>query len=213
LVSNTALARAGRTEDVRLSIEIEAKMQVADIPALEARLQAVGARRGPVLLETNTFYDTDHGSLKMSDQGLRVRVERDAENAREVVTITHKGPRAHGKLKQRRETELVVHDARVAGELLNALAYAQTLSFEKRRRRWELDGCHVDIDTIPYLGDYVEIEGPADRDVMAVREKLGLGATPLIRASYIAILAHHLAEHRIATDYVTFADAEAAAKA
>lgn len=185
-----------------MSIEIEAKMQLADPAALEAKLESVGAKRGPVLLEINRFFDSATGSLRMSDQGLRVRVEKSADNGREVVVITHKGPRAHGKLKQRRETELVVNDARIAAQLLNELGYTQTLSFEKRRRRWELDRCHVDIDTLPYLGDYVEIEGPDDKTVMGVRETLGMGKTPLIRAGYAAILTQYLAEHHIRAEHI-----------
>ena len=155
-------------------VEIEAKMQVADMAKLEAALQGSGATRGPTLLEVNTYFDTPTGSLKSSDQGLRIRVERQADGPHQSVIITHKGPRAHGKLKRRTETELTVNDAQAAAALLAALGFVAALSFEKRRRRWELSGCHVDVDTLPHLGDFVEIEGPDDKTIMAVREKLGL---------------------------------------
>lgn len=192
----------------RVTIEIEAKMRVDNTATLEARLVEVGARRGPVIRETNTFFDSTRGNLKRTDQGLRIRVELTAEGQR-TITITHKGPRDPGKLKRRAETELVVNDERTAAELLNALGYSVVLSFEKTRRRWELDGCHVDIDTIPYLGDFVEIEGPDDHIVLAVREKLSLGSSPLIRASYISLLADHLSQHHIETLHVTLDDAKA----
>lgn len=185
-----------------MAVEIEAKMQLADIADLEEKLAEVGAKRGPALFEVNTFFDTPAGSLKTADQGLRIRQERDEATGEQHITITHKGPRAHGKLKQRTETELGVDDARVAASLLTALGFVRVLSFEKRRRRWELDGCRVEIDTLPYLGDFVEIEGPSDEVILAVREKLGLQHLPMIRASYIAMLQTHLAEKRMKVEHV-----------
>jgi adenylate cyclase class 2 len=177
-------------------------MQLADVTELESKLRDVGAERGPVLAEINTFFDTPTGSLKAGDQGLRVRQERDEKSGKERITITHKGPRAHGKLKQRTETELEVSDARIAAALLSALGFVRVLSFEKRRRRWELDDCHVELDTLPHLGHFVEIEGPDDATIMAVREKLGLSQLPMIRASYIAMLQTHLAERHLKVEHV-----------
>lgn len=185
-----------------MSIEIEAKMKVEDVAALEARLLELGAAKGPHLLEVNTFFDTRHHSLKSTDQGLRIRMERQQDGTGETITITHKGPRAHGKLKSRFETELRVNDASAAASLLGALGYHPVLSFEKLRRKWTLDGCHVDIDTLPHLGHFVEIEGPSDQAVLMVREKLNLGSLPIVRASYIALMLTYLSEHHLTADHV-----------
>jgi predicted adenylyl cyclase CyaB len=188
-----------------LGIEIEAKMKLDDPEALEAALLRAGAERGADLLEDNTFFDTPGGSLRASDRGLRLRVEQPDKGAKRII-ITHKGPRAHGKLKSRMETEVDVSDAEAATGLLVSLGFAPTLSFQKRRTRWELDGCHVEIDTVPLLGMYVEIEGPSETSILSVREKIGLSHLPLIRTSYIAMLVAHLAEHQIHTTKVTLED-------
>jgi hypothetical protein len=50
----------------------------------------------------------------------------------------------------------------------------------------------------------VEIEGPDDRAVLALRDKLGLGAVPLIHASYIAMLRSYLSERGLAHTQVRF---------
>ena len=81
------------------------------------------------------------------------------------------------------------------------------LTFEKKRTRYLLDGCRVEIDTLPYLGTFVEIEGNTDEDVLAVQDKLGLADEPLIRASYIAMLVTHLQEHNLQRTIVRIADA------
>lgn len=188
--------------------EIEAKMALDDVASLEARLIEAGAQRGQSHFETNTFFDTEDQALKSTDQGLRLRVERFETTDEERYTITHKGPRAQGQVKMRSETEVGVTDARAAADLLGALGYQPVLSFEKRRSRWELDGCHVEIDRVPYLGDFVEIEGHSERQVLAVRKKLGLEDAPMIQSSYIAMLSTYVREHNIQTDHIGFEMAE-----
>lgn len=195
-----------------MAIEIEAKMRLVRIDETEERLRSLGGSFHCEIAEDNTFFDTVGNVLKASDQGLRVRVERAGEPVVETVTITHKGPRAHGKLKSRVETEARVRSLAEASDLLGALGYQRVLMFEKRRRRWLLDGCRVELDSLPLLGDFIEIEGPSESAVIAVREKLGMGGTPLIHASYISMLLTYLAEHAMQTDRITFARTPALAK-
>ncbi|MEX2212900.1 MAG: class IV adenylate cyclase [Phycisphaeraceae bacterium] len=191
-----------------MPVEIEAKMRLHDIAALETKLAAAGGVRGLELVEINTFFDTPRGDLKAGDQGLRVRLERSTDGEYEKATITHKGPRAHGRLKMRSETEIEVSDAKAAAELLAALGYASVLSFEKRRVKWSMDGCSIEIDTLPYLGHFVEIEGPSEAIVLSVRKNLGLEGQPMISASYISLLVTYLTEHNIITEHVGFESSE-----
>jgi adenylate cyclase class 2 len=193
-----------------VNIEIEAKMPLRDPESLEARLQALGARRGRTLRESNTFFDTRESSLKFVDQGLRLRIERDSDGGPDRISLTHKGPRAHGQLKSRWETEVGVTDPRAAAELLSALGYLPVFSFEKRRQMWHLEGCQVAMDELPYLGLFVEIEGPSDEVVLRLRERLGLGTSALLHASYISMLATHMAENNIAGQEASFDAAPAA---
>ncbi len=170
-----------------MTIEIEAKMKLNDRHALEHRLAELEVKPLDAFSESNSFFDTPEGELKATDQGLRIRVEI-RDHGESQISLTHKGPRSHGKLKSRSESELLVKDARKAAEFLKALGYQHVLTFEKKRVRYDLDKCRIELDTLPYLGDYIEIEGPSDDAVLAVRDKLGLGDTPLIKASYIAML-------------------------
>ena len=194
-----------------MTIEIEAKMRLHDQPALVARLEEHGAEHLADLLETNTFFDTTEGELKSSDQGLRIRVEEDETTGERHTILTHKGPRAHGKLKSRSETEAEVLDPRQASKLLGALGFHAGLSFQKRRSRWVLDGCRVELDDVPHLGSFVEIEGPSEEAVLACRSKLDLAEEPIIKASYIAMLTTHLREHGLTDRYIRFDDPVGAA--
>ncbi len=184
-----------------MSVEIEAKMRLADRQAIVDRLRELGAEAQGEILETNTYFDTEAHRLKSGDEGLRIRVEQHADGSQRA-TITHKGPRAHGRLKSRAEHEVAIEDPRAAGDLLSAIGFAPVLSFEKRRTRYRLDDCCIELDALPYLGDYIEIEGPSDEHVLSVRQRLGLDDVPLVRASYIAMLDNHLREHRLNTSMI-----------
>ena len=193
-----------------MAVEIEAKMRMHHRDAVIAKLDLLGAVCVAELSETNSYFDTPDGSLKSTDQGLRTRVEvTDAgtPDERITTTITHKGPRAMGALKSRFESELVVDNAKDAALLLGALGYQHVLSFEKRRVRYELDGCHIELDELPVLGAFIEIEGPTEAAVVSVREKLGLTSEPVIRSSYIAMLRTHLQETHTEAAMVRFEDA------
>jgi adenylate cyclase class 2 len=179
-----------------MPIEIEAKYSLTGPHALLRRLARAAAQRVGLIHEINTYFDSPDADLKREDRGLRVRIERiDGQAPRSV--ITHKGPRTLGPLKSREEDEVVVDSADDAIRMLRALGYQPILTFEKRRTRYRLGGCNVEVDELPLLGWFVEIEGPTEQAVLAVRDELELTDASVIRASYIAMLQAHAAEHRL----------------
>jgi adenylate cyclase, class 2 len=188
-----------------MAVEIEAKMQVDSLEAIRQRLQELGAEPNGEALETNSFFDTDDRSLLAADKGLRLRSTSPLPAGPVTHTITYKGPRQHGPLKSREEKELGVDNARAATTLLEALGFHHILSFEKKRQSWMLSDCQVELDELPHLGLYVEIEGPSDEAVMKTREQLQLADEPIIKASYVALLMTHLQETGDATRVVKFA--------
>jgi adenylate cyclase class 2 len=192
-----------------MSVEIEAKMKVPDLAAVRDRVTAAGGRLVGDYLERNTFFDTEDRSLLAADEGLRVRSSKDRTTGVTTATMTHKGPRQHGQLKSREETEVVVGDEGDALAMLTCLGFDRVLSFEKRRESWALGGCKVELDELPHLGTFVEIEGPKDETVLKVRELLGLADRPLNKASYIAMLMTFLQEQGRPARDVTFGPAVA----
>jgi adenylate cyclase class 2 len=171
-----------------LPTEIEVKMKIEDVRALEARLAKLGADHERSIRETDTYFDTPQSTLRATDQGLRVRTESPIDGSNRFTIMTHKGPRAKTQVKSRRETELVAANTPDAIKFLEALGFRPVLTFEKIRHRWLFTGCHVDLDTLPLLGHFVEIEGPSEEAVLGVRKKLSLDLHPLIGASYIEML-------------------------
>ncbi len=177
-----------------MAVEIEAKMKVANLDEVRKKLEAAGASKVGEMFEVNTFFDTEDRSLLAADQGLRLRVNRNTADGKENYVCTFKGPRLHGKLKSREEIEIDVGNPKDAEKFLLALGYQKVLSFEKRRHKWKHEKCSVELDELPHLGAYVEIEGPDEETVLRVRESLGLSKAPIIKSSYIAMLMAYLQE-------------------
>ena len=187
-----------------MAVEIEAKMRVASLEAVRDQLKALNAQLVGDFFELNSFFDTDDRSLLAADQGLRLRSHQNVNAGGERHVLTFKGARLHGPLKSREERELNVGDAKDAERFLNALGYNRVLAFEKRRQKWRFNGCTIELDELPHLGIFVEIEGPDEQTIFNVRESLGLGKTPIIKTSYIAMLMAWLQEHNSSDRFVRF---------
>lgn len=176
-----------------MAVEIEAKMRVADLGAVRAALKAVGATRVGAVVETNRFYDAPDRKLGQADQGLRLRTNADAADpARAEHVVTYKGPRQPGKFKTREELEFTTDDVAATAAVFAHLGYPLAFAFEKRRETWTLDDCEVVLDELPTLGTFVEVEGPSELAVEAVRAKLGLAAEESLQKGYASMVAEHL---------------------
>jgi adenylate cyclase class 2 len=171
--------------------EIEAKMRVPDHAPIRDRLRTLAAEPHGVAIETNVIFDRPDHSLQSAGAGLRVRRAKNTETGDVKQTVTYKGKLQKAALKTREEIELVIADGD-AQLLIDRLGFTKIFSFEKRRESWQLDGCHVELDEVPRLGKFVEIEGPGESAVMPLREKLGLGQAPLISTSYVGMLIQSL---------------------
>ncbi len=187
-----------------MPIEMEVKLKVDELAPIREKLMHMGAVRVGRCLETNIFFDTEDRALLADDQGLRLRISVDMQTNKQELTLTHKGPRLHGSMKMREETEVGVDQPNPAIHLLERLGFSRVLSFEKKRETWTLDGCKVELDELPFLGTYIEIEGPREELIRNVQEMVGLGDRPMVKASYIALLKTHLQERGDQRQVVAF---------
>lgn len=187
-----------------MPIELEAKIRVDNHDQVAAALRTAGAMHIADMLEDNLFLDTEDHHLQSTGCGLRVRIHRFADGAPPSTRVTWKGPRTPGAIKSRPETEFGVDDGEAAVSLFESLGYRQTLRFEKRRSRWQLDGCTIELDELPHLGFFVEIEGPDEPTIHKVRTTLRLTDAPLTTDSYASMLAEYLRSHGITAPHIRF---------
>ncbi len=187
-----------------MAVELEAKIKVDDHVLVRKRLEDVGAAQVGRVFESNHIYDRKDGAFKRMGSALRVRACRVLEGVLPVGTVTYKGPQTQSALKQREEIEFRIDDPGAARGLLEALGFVESLMFEKRRETWRHGKCTIELDEVPHLGCYVEIEGPDEASIRAVQKALGLDRTASIRESYIGLLVRHCTQNHLRTDRITF---------
>ncbi len=172
-----------------MPIELEAKLRVSDHQPVRERLRAIGAESRGCVLETNTLLDTTDGQLRTRGCGLRVRRAVHDDTGGATCTVTFKGPRSAGVLKHREEIETTAGDGDAMRALFHALGYTRSLIFEKRRETWSFNGCLIELDEVPQLGLFVEVEGPDEPTIHNVIDALDLNAAERVVDSYAALLA------------------------
>jgi adenylate cyclase class 2 len=175
-------------------VEIETKIRVDDHANVRSRLAKIGATFIGRYVERNHILDRGDGQLRNAGCGLRVRSMQALEGEPAEATITLKGPREPRALKRREEMQLEIADASAMLKLLVAIGFQTVIEYAKRRERWRLDECHIELDDVPLLGKFVEIEGPDEQCIRQVQERIGLAGEPHIDRSYVSMLAKRCAE-------------------
>jgi len=184
--------------------EIEAKLRVDSHEAVRARLAAADGKCVGRVLEENHIFDNPDRTMLAADCGLRVRICHDDTGRVVSTTVTYKGPRNDGRYKSRPEIQFHADDGPAAIAFLNALGFVEAVCFEKRRESWQLNDCRVELDEVPYLGLFVEIEGPSEAAVAAAQQTIGLEHLPHEPSSYIALLVEHCRRHHRPPTTITF---------
>jgi adenylate cyclase class 2 len=158
--------------------EIEAKFYVRDLKKIDACLQDLEARLiQPRVLETNIRFDLPDGGLRSEGRVLRLRQDTEAK-------LTYKSGSSNEQgVLSRTEIEFTVDDYEKAKQFIEALGYQKLVYYEKYRTTYELDGCHIMLDELPY-GNFVEIEGEGVESIRAVADKLNLNWDTAAPISY-----------------------------
>ncbi len=170
--------------------EIEAKLKVDSLDAVERRLAECGGAFLRETIQTDRYYDTTGRELTRTDKCLRLRADR--KDGCDRLILAYKGPKEQDDYKKRVEVEVEVSDAGTTESLLAALGYAKALAFDKRRRLWQLRGCEVALDELPLVGVFVEIEGPDSETIAKVQTMLQLESVPHIMDSYACLIDREL---------------------
>ncbi len=180
-----------------MALEIETKLRVESHRPVRERLRSLGAERVGEVLESNDILDASDGSLQNRGCGLRIRKNQPRGSAEAVTVVTFKGPVIPGPLKTREEHEAILGEADAALRVFGALGFVPILSYQKRRESWNLNDCKVELDEPPFIGLFVEIEGPSESAVLDTQSLLGLNDLSHVQASYVRILSEYCLKNGI----------------
>ena len=191
-----------------MPIEVEAKVRVKSFHELRRRLIVLGASRLGRSIERNDLYDLPGRDL--AERGCRLRL-RTVRRGGGAPVLTFKGPKLRGRFKSRREIEIGIPDKATAQRLLEAMGYRPYFSYEKRRESWRLGRWNIELDEVPLLGLFVEVETAEAREVDQALAALRLDRLKPISRGYASLLRRHLRERGITSRRVRFRDLAVAA--
>ena len=188
--------------------EIEAKYSVQSFSAVRKALRGAGAKYLGTVLQTDQFYEKPDRAFRRSGCGLRLRrvkvLKRGSVQGDTRPLITFKGPiQGNSNAKIRHEIETKLDCATTAAELLCALGLRMEMTIQKSRSSYKLGRALIELDELPLLGKFIEIEGISERNVETTRKRLGIRDRH-IPQSYLCLLTDRCRELKIASDVVTF---------
>jgi len=178
--------------------ETEVKFYVRDLKKIELRLLELKAQLiQPRVHEVNYRYDLPNGSMRAKGQVLRLRYDTNA-------ILTYKGPSdIIDGVFSRTELETTMGDLETVQRILKALGYVQILIYEKYRAIYEINGCHIMLDELPY-GDFVEIESTDASTIRKMTLIMGLKFETAVGAGYSRIFENYNSRYGFPSTDLTF---------
>ena len=187
-----------------MPLEVEVKLKIDSHESVRERLKVLEAKYLGRVLETNHIFDTSDRTLQAADKGLRVRVCRTDTGQIERATLTVKGPRIDSAFKSRHEIDTTVGDPEAMLAMLDELGFVEAVRFEKWRESWQQDACRIELDELPHLGRYVEIEGPDEVAIHEMQRLVGLANLSHEPKGYVALLVDYCRGHDLPSVPIRF---------
>jgi len=152
--------------------EFEVKYLNINPKEIEARLKKLGAKKVfDRLYRVNIF---DYPDLRMNAEAAWLRMRDEGDK----ITLTYKkrlGTKNKGENDDgMKEVEITVNDYEKTAELLHSIGLADKFIEEKRRIRYILKDIEFDIDYMPALDPFLEIEASSMKKVEEGIKLLGL---------------------------------------
>ncbi|MEN6307292.1 MAG: class IV adenylate cyclase [Anaerohalosphaeraceae bacterium] len=174
-----------------MSLEIEAKIRVADLKTIAERLTALHAALKDTVQEDDIYFDNVSIELIQRDCGLRLR-KRLSDKQPPQIVLTYKGPRQKSAFKSRSEYQIQVQDGDTLVTIFEHLGFRESLRVIKTRQLWQLGECEICLDEVYQLGLFVEVEGPSETAIQSILDKLGLNPANHISDGYARMMAARL---------------------
>lgn len=132
------------------------------------------------LRQLDEYYDTPDGQLEKQDLVIRIRSTGNKK------TIALKSPRIElpSGMTNRIELEFTAAEGERIHEQLTNQGLSPDESAEKERWTFIHKDCEIVLDKLPFIGSFVEIEGPSEHAIQEVVRLLNLSSCPVVRQNY-----------------------------
>jgi adenylate cyclase class 2 len=185
-----------------MSYEVEVKVPISDVNAIEKTILRAGGRRLNSEIQTDIYYDHPCRTFSQTDEAVRLRTREPldalpSDSSRLSATeLTYKGPKVDKTTKTRLEFTSGVTDAGAITSILQNTGFKHVAIIKKRRIFFDVSGITVSIDDVDGVGLFIELESIAHskKSVQAAKEKvltlvehLGLDPKMTVRDSYLEL--------------------------
>jgi adenylate cyclase class 2 len=130
-------------------IEIELKFLLQENP--ESFLKRF-SKAGKRVYQKTVMFDNEQRLMKKTNG--RIRLRQDGE----ITILSYKLPLSSNTVKKEIQWETKIDSWQVGKELLKAMGFKETTSYEKYRTSFEYKGSKIEIDEYPFA-NFIEIEG------------------------------------------------------
>jgi len=179
--------------------EIEVKFLIKDVKHIVSSLVKLGAQlKSPRVHEMNLRFDTPEHSLTNEQRVLRLRKDTRSHLTYKGAALTEQG------VSKRQEIEFEVSDFSSTQNLLEALGYEVSVTYEKFRTTYSFHQLEIVVDEMPF-GLFIEIEGPGADSIKEASDLLGLNWSAGCTLSYMALFEHFKSTRKMTMENLTFA--------
>jgi len=183
--TSTPLSHTRELYFKHMSTEIEVKILEIDPLSLIAKIESFGGKcLGDWLIYTTIY---DFPDRKLLSKGGYVRIRNEGP----VWHCTYKSKITQDSAKKMLELDMQVNDPEIADQILKALGLQEVLFFEKRRRHYVSGPIIFDIDQLPGIPPFLEIEAPSQEEVEAGMEILKIDRKKALSIGPKELLAHY----------------------
>ena len=179
-------------------IECEIKLKIYDPYCIKNKLIALGFVECENLTETDTYFDTSTGDIRLNDRALRIRKTVNHANCTNHCTINFKDKKLDNISMSRPEYENEIGDADSMQKILSCLGYFPVSPrVVKNRTLLRFAALTACIDSVKGLGDFLELESMVATEEEKVAElkriegilsQLGYSLSDTTTKSYLSAL-------------------------
>lgn len=179
-----------------MSVEVEIKLKINSRTDIERVLEETGFVRADLVLESDTYYTSDHHDFAALDEAFRVRSTENRMTGKRSAAITYKGAKMDNISMTRQELETTVGDAKICRKILEHIGFRPVPPVEKLRQYFHRENITACVDTVTNLGDYLELEIIVETEekeaaldkVKEILQTIGYSMQDTTRTSYLSML-------------------------
>lgn len=163
--------------------ELEIKIQILSEDHFQSVYDSCNRLFGaPIshVLQLDEYYDTLDGQLKEQDLVIRIRSSGGKK------TIALKSPRIDlpSGMTNRIEIEFLSAEGEKIHEQLLSQGLNPNEAAEKERWTFIYNDCEIVLDRLPFIGSFIEIEGPSEDAIHKIVHLLDLSSCQIVRKNY-----------------------------